>query len=109
MHNDSAAVVGGESDVAGKADRLLKGRVGAPVELVLAGDASRLLRRSRRRRDGRRRCRVVVVEELGEERTEAQLTPGARVVGDEDAQLLVWYEREIRMEPARVAAMSDDA
>ena len=49
-----------------------------------------------------------MIEELGEEGPEAQLTPGARVIGDEYPELLVRDERQICVEPARVTAMPDD-
>ena len=83
MHNESAAIGGGEADVTGEADRLLEGRVRATVELVLTGNARRRLGRVGGERDGSDGPRVIMVEELGEEGPEAQLTARARVVGDE--------------------------
>ena len=50
-----------------------------------------------------------MIQELGEKRPEAQLTTRARVVGDKHSELLIRYQRQIRMEPARVTAMADDA
>ena len=80
MHDDAPAVGGGDADVAGEADRLLERRVGSPVELVLTGDARGFLCRGRRWRDDARRRRVIVIQELGEERSEAQLSAARRVV-----------------------------
>src|SRR5690349_10086187 len=109
MHDETATVGVADANVAGEADRLLEGGVRAAIELVLTGDTRRVLRGIGLGNDDGRRRRIVVVEELGEEGTEAQLTARARVVRDEDAELLLGNQREVGMEPSRVAAVADDA
>src|SRR3954470_24931109 len=108
MHNETPAVGGADANVAGEPDRLLKGGVRAPIELVLTGDPLRLLDGRRGWGDGGRRRGIVVVEELGEEWPEAQLPTSRRVVRDEDAELLIGNEREIGVKEARVAAVAND-
>src|SRR5690242_13951587 len=109
MHQETAAVSGTDADVAGEADRFLKGRVRAPVELVFTGDTLRLLDGVGGKRHQGCGRRVVVVEELGEEGPEAQLSAGAGVVRDEDSELVIRDERQIGVEEARVAPVTDDA
>src|SRR5438128_7487081 len=108
MH-DEAAAVGADANVAGQSDRLLKGGIGSPIELVLALDALRLPRRVGRHRRRRRIDRIVVIEKLRLELSEAELTAGVRVVRDEYAHLFVRNELEVRVEPLRVPAVADDA
>src|SRR5215471_9031737 len=108
MH-DEAAAVGADANVTPETDRLLKGRVGFAIELVLALDKLRFLRGVGRHHDRRLSERIVVIEKLREERREAELTAGIRVVRDEHAELFVGDEREVGVEPLRVAAMPDDS
>src|SRR5947209_11219070 len=105
MHNEAAAVGRGDADVTAETNRLLEGGIRPAVELVLAGDALCFLRRIRGERDGGRGRGIVVVEKFPQERPEAELPASARVVRDEDAELLVRNESEIGVEPTRVAAM----
>src|SRR5689334_8277293 len=93
--HDEAAAVGADANVATEANRFLESGIGAPIELILAGDSLRFLRRLRRERNDARRRRIVVIEELRQEWTEAQLTAGHGVVGDEHAELLVRNQRQI--------------
>src|SRR5881409_1008143 len=108
MHNEAAAVGRGDADVTAEADRLLKGGIRAAVELVLAGDALCLLRRVGGERDRGRGRGIVVIEKFRQEGPEAELPASARVVRHEDTELLVRNEREVGVEPLRVAAMADD-
>src|SRR3954451_2575219 len=108
MHDETPAVGGADENVPREAYRLLKGGVRASIELVLTGDPLCLLDGRRGQGHGRRRCRIVVVEELGEERPEAQLPTGRGVVRHEDAELLIGNESEIGVEEARVAAVAND-
>src|SRR3954471_22813501 len=108
MH-DQAAAVGADANVAGETDRFLKSGIGSAIELVLALDALRLVRRVGRHHGHRRSGRIVVIEELRLELREAELTAGVRVVRDEYPHLLVGKEREVGVEPLRVAAMPDNA
>src|SRR5947209_6255138 len=108
MHNEATAVGRGDADVTPEADRLLEGGIRPAVELVLAGDALRVLGGVGGDRDRARGRGIVVVEKFRQERPEAELPASARVVGDEDTELLVRNEGEVGVEPARVAAVTDD-
>src|SRR4051812_47881323 len=109
VHNEPPAVGGADPNVPCETDGFLKGRVRAAVELVFAGDPTRLFCRVGRESDRRWRGWVVMIEELGEKWAEAELTARGGIVRDEDAELLVGNEREIGVEPPRVAAVADDA